>query len=136
MHSRFQKLENIRPKIAQAKVSENMNAEERFQNETLRPILKFQNELILLVFKNYILKRKNVFYQLTFEEKIAYISHAFQKDLKLRNSIKGIITGLFTIEEYHSYRAMSSALNKRMMQLIIKRLQDQLQYFDEGVLAQ
>ena len=34
-------------------ISEDSSAEERFQNQTLRPILKVQNELLLEVFINY-----------------------------------------------------------------------------------
>ena len=40
-----------------------------------------------------------------------------------------MITGQFTIEEYELYIQNSSALNKRMMNMVIKRLQDQIQYF-------
>jgi hypothetical protein len=40
-----------------------------------------------------------------------------------------MITGLFTIEEYLDYKKNSSPLNKRMMNIIIKRLQDNLQIF-------
>ena len=40
----------IRPEIKKTVVFANMSMEERFQNETLRPILKLQNSLLLLVF--------------------------------------------------------------------------------------
>jgi hypothetical protein len=40
-----------------------------------------------------------------------------------------MITGLFTVEEYLEYKKNSSSLNKRMMNIIIKRLQDNLQIF-------
>ena len=44
----------IRPEIKKTVVFANMSMEERFQNETLRPILKLQNSLLLLVFGTYI----------------------------------------------------------------------------------
>ena len=34
-------------------ITESSSSEEKFQNQTLRPILKIQNDLFLLVFKKY-----------------------------------------------------------------------------------
>ena len=126
---RSQKLLSIRPLISSAKIVPNMTEEERFQNQTLRPILKLQNDLLLVAFKNYIKKMKNTFYELKLEKRMNYITKSIQKDIKFRNSLKGMITGQFTIEEYELYIQNSSALNKRMMNMVIKRLQDQIQYF-------
>ena len=128
---RSQKLLSIRPLISSAKIVQNMTEEERFQNQTLRPILKLQNDLLLASFKNYIKKMKNTFYELKLEKRMDYITKSIQKDIKFRNSLKGMITGQFTFEEYELYIQNSSALNKRMMNMVIKRLQDQIQYFDK-----
>ncbi|MDD3005248.1 glyoxalase [Flavobacterium sp.] len=103
------------------------SAEEFFQNETLRPILKLQNELLLLVFQNYISKNKILFEQFSPEKKLFFIENSIQKDIKLRNSLKGIVIGFFTLEEYNRYVNNSSTLNKRMMNLIIERLKSQVQ---------
>lgn len=116
----------IRPEIPSARVTDDMSSEERFQNETLRPVIKFQNELLLEAFRNYISKHKNVFYELTADKRLAYIANAIQKDMKFRNSLKGMILGQFTLEEYNLYTENSSSLNKRMMQLVIEQLQDNL----------
>ncbi len=126
---RSQKLLSLRPLISSAKIVPNMTEEERFQNQTLRPILKLQNDLLLASFENYIKKMKNTFYELKLEKRMNYITKSIQKDIKFRNSLKGMITGQFTIEEYELYIQNSSALNKRMMNMVIKRLQDQIQYF-------
>ena len=126
---RSQKLLSIRPLISSAKIMPNMTEEERFQNQTLRPILKLQNDLLLASFENYIKKMKNTFYEFKLEKRMNYITKSIQKDIKFRNSLKGMITGQFTIEEYELYIQNSSALNKRMMNMVIKRLQDQIQYF-------
>ncbi|MEH6771140.1 glyoxalase [Maribacter arcticus] len=126
---RSQKLLSIRPLISSAKIIPNMTEEERFQNQTLRPILKLQNDLLLASFENYIKKMKNTYYELKLEKRMIYITKSIQKDIKFRNSLKGMITGQFTIEEYELYVQNSSALNKRMMNMVIKRLQDQIQYF-------
>lgn len=135
MNERSHSLLKIRPELRSAKVTETMSDEERFQNQTLRPIIKLQNPLLLDVFQNYIKKRKNRFYELDSEKRMEYVTHAIQKDLKFRNSLKGMIIGHFTVEEYGHYIQNSSALNKRMMAMVIKRIQDQLQYFDQAVLV-
>ena len=133
---RSQKLLAIRPLIPSAKILPNMGKEERFQNETLRPLLKLQNDLMLASFQNYIKKGKNKFYELTIQKRMDFIINAIQKDIKFRNSLKGMIIGQFTLEEYENYIQNSSALNKRMMNMVIKRLQDQIQFFDLGELVQ
>lgn len=135
MNDRSQKLLQIRPEIPSAKILPNMSDEERFQNETLRPIIKLQNDLLLASFQNYIVKGKNSFYNLNLENRLNFILNAIQKDVKFRNSLKGMIIGQFTWEEYEGYIKNSSALNKRMMNMVIKRLQDQIQYFEDKVLV-
>ena len=49
--------------------------------------------------------------------------------------MKGMVIGQFTIEEYELYTRNSSALNKRMMNMVIKRIQDQIQFFENVVLV-
>ena len=100
--------------------------EEKFQNETLRPILKWQNELLVEQFKNYAVKQKSVFFTLSPDKKEAYIENAIQKDIKFRNTLKGTVIGLFSINDYQAYIKNSSNLNKRMMHLIIERLKSQI----------
>jgi len=97
----------------------------------LRPILKMQNDLFIAVFKNYISKRKNVFYELTLQKQMAYIENAIHKDMKFRNSLKGMVIGQFTIEEYELYIINSSALNKRMMNIVKERLLSSIQLFEK-----
>ena len=130
MSTRSEKLLQQRPDIPTSKINDQMGTEEYFQNAVLRPILKLQNDLFISVFKNYIKKHKNVFYELSIEKKQRYIEHAIQKDIKFRNSLKGMIIGMFTVEEYETYTLNSSALNKRMMNLLIVRLKDQLLLFE------
>ncbi|WP_424004539.1 glyoxalase [Maribacter sp. IgM3_T14_3] len=136
MMDRTQQLQSIRPTITSAKIMPDMSDDERFQNETLRPIIKFQNDLLLASFQNYIKKMKNTFYELKLEKRLDYIAKAIQKDIKYRNSLKGMIIGHFTVEEYENYIQNSSALNKRMMNMVVKRLQDQIQIFEKHELIQ
>jgi hypothetical protein len=126
-------LVTLRPEIPSARVSENMSLDEQFQNKTLRPIAKLQDELLLEVFRNYTKKHKNKFYELKLEQRFIYIENAIQKDIKFRNSLKGIVIGQFTLEEYAAYIKNSSALNKRMMNIVKERLQSNMQLLEEQV---
>ena len=102
-------------------------SEEYFQNNTLRPILKLQNDLLIEVFKNYAVKQKNTFFELSPDKKEKYIENVIQKDIKFRNSLKGMVIALFSVEEYLDYIKNSSNLNKRMMTMLIERLKSQVQ---------
>ena len=130
MNDRPNDLLRIRPEIKKTQTFENMGIEERFQNETLRPILKLQNPLLIEVFQNYIQKRKGVFYELSVEKKLDYIESSLIKDQKFRNSVKGMLIGHFTVAEYKVYQQKSSSLNKRMIHLVIDRLKDQIQLLE------
>lgn len=136
MNSRSINLLSLRPEIPSARITNDMSADERFQNQTLRPIIKLQNFLIISVFKNYIGKHKNRFYELTLQKRMEYIENAVQKDIKFRNSLKGLIIGQFTVEEYEAYIQNSSALNKRMMNMVIERLKDQIQLLELAAMVQ
>lgn len=135
MDSRSKNLLDIRPEIKQAQLYDDMGLDERFQNQTLRPVIKLQNFLLVEVFKNYTHKHKDTFYELSLEKRLEYIERAIQKDIKFRNSLKGMIIGQFTVEEYQMYTMNSSALNKRMMNMVIERLKDQVQLLENEVLV-
>lgn len=113
-------------------VSIQSSSDESFQNEVLRPILKLQNDLFIASFKNYITKYKTDFYSQSIEKKLAAIENSIQKDIKYRNALKGMVIGLFTIEEYSIYIKNSSSLNKRMMTMLIERLRSQIQLFESS----
>ncbi len=135
MDSRSNDLKGIRPELKQSLLHNDMSSDEHFQNQTLRPIIKFQNSLFLEVFKNYIRKHKGTFYELSLEKRLEYIENAIQKDIKFRNSLKGMVIGQFTVEEYQIYIQNSSSLNKRMMHIVIERLKDQVQLLESEVLV-
>jgi len=127
MDTRTVDLLRIRPEIPQKTVYDSMRLNERFQNVTLRPVIKLQKYLLVEAFKNYANKHKGVYYTLDLEKRFQYIENAIQKDIKFRNSLKGMIIGQFTVDEYLMYIEDSSALNKRMMNLVIETLKDNVQ---------
>lgn len=131
MTPRAEQLLSIRPELPNAKVDQSTLGLESFQNSTLRPIAKFQNELILSIFENYIIRYKSVFHKLGADEKMKYIENTVKKDSKFKNLIRGVYMGHFTIEEYEFYVENSSEVNKRIINLTKERLQTQLHYFEK-----
>nr|WP_314864778.1 glyoxalase [uncultured Flavobacterium sp.] len=108
-------------------ISDQVSVEEAFQNATLRPILKLQNDLILLVFQNYIRKNNIPFNNFSVDKKMSTIETIIAKDSQLQNTLKGIVLGLLTSDECIFYFNTISNSNKRIRAMLIERLQSQLQ---------
>lgn len=111
-------------------LNDQSSEEEQFQNEVLRPILKFQNDLILLSFQSYLSINKINFNSFTVDKKLHLIESTVQKDSKLRDTLKGIIIGLFTSNDYLLYSNNPSNYNKRIRSMLIERLKSQVQLFE------
>jgi hypothetical protein len=108
-------------------VSDETSSDEYFQNSCLRPIINIQSELLIAFFINYAVKQKRVFFSLENDKKLSYIENVIQRDIKFRNALKGTIIGMFTVDEYQIYIQNSSSLNKRMMNIVIESLKNNLQ---------
>ena len=112
---------SIRPQIPNALFLDTMSGEERFQNSTLRPILKLQNKILLAILRDYIVeketkkasksksetekeaKNKKGYFRLSPIKQREYIDTVFQKDIKLKSQLVGMIIGHFDLEEYNLY---------------------------------
>ena len=119
-------LRHLRPQIKSIENHLSTNAAEKFQNETLRPVIKLQNDLLVEVYQQYLQERKTSLTAIAKPERMAFISTSLKKDQSLRNTMLGIIIGLFTEEEYLRYIEDKRELNRRIVNMLIKRLQDQL----------
>jgi hypothetical protein len=122
----------LRPDILSKTINKEMSSEEYFQNTVLRPIIKFQNDLLIAVFLQFCIKYKNVFFDLSTEKKILYIESAIVKDSKLRTSFRDMIIGLFSVEEYSEYLLNESTLNKRITGIVKERLIDHVQLLSQS----
>jgi hypothetical protein len=125
MENRTTSLNSIRPTIAIS--TENSTPIEVFQSSSLRPILKFQNELLLTIFNNYILDNKIQFAELKEEKKKEFIFNHFKNNQAAKLFYLGIIIGMFTKEEYTFYTSNKQEINKRITSMLIERLSSQLE---------
>lgn len=119
-------LTKIRPQIPSITEQHSSSAVELFQNKSLRPILKFQNDLFVALFKDYIALRKGKYHQLADTERSQFIADSIKKDQKFKHLLLGTIIGHLTAQEYQFYEGQKGELNRRITTLLIQRLQDQL----------
>ena len=122
--NRANKIKACRPHIT-LKESKQISDEEQFQNQVLRPILKFQNEIFIKLFLSNCNTYNINFTKFNSEEKYEYINNIFEKDLKIRASFIGTVIALFTIEEYEKYLVNQKHYNKRIIQMLTERLKNQ-----------
>lgn len=118
---------NIRPTIAQAKVDDQTSPEERFQNLTLRPIIKLQHSLLIEIFKQYITRTKTKFSELSDHQRVIFMDKTFNKDTKFKNELKGVIIGQMTVKEYQTYTQNANVFNKRIMNMLGQRMKDSIE---------
>ena len=103
---------------------------EKFQNATLRPVLKVQNDILVQIFVQKMKKQKVNFDKMIGTTQVQYIANVLKKDMKLRNFYLGTIVGHFSIEEYTQYLAAEREYNRRIITMLTQRLQDQLVAID------
>lgn len=108
-------------------ISEHTTPDEFFQNQTLRPILKLQNDILLAVVQKQVHKYSKDFGNFSVDKKQKCIENIMQKDEKFRKLLIGIVIGLFTESELETYLSNTSNLNKRMVSMLIERVLSQLQ---------
>jgi hypothetical protein len=115
-----------RPTIDRAKVNRDTSTEEAFQNTTVRPIIKMKHGLLIAYTRQCIARKKKDFTLLSLEKKLQYVSSCFEQDQAFRCELRGVIIGQFTVEEYNQYIPISSAINKRIINIIKERMIDHM----------
>lgn len=121
---RNEQLQSLRTQIDFEEIQTNPN--QLFQDKTLRPILKFQNEVVLTIYKEYIISTKFDFKNLSEEQINFKIEQSIKQNQALKALLKGIVIALFTMEELRFWLKNKEEINKRIIQLIIKRIQSQI----------
>ena len=122
--NRDQKVQSIRPKLE----LENINTKpiEKFQNETLRPILKLQHELthfLLVNHQNYESIKNSLVEKKQYQQSLKKF---IQTNIELKNQLLGSVIGQFTNLEIQFYITQRKEINKRIIQMQINRYSDTL----------
>jgi hypothetical protein len=125
MNNRSEQLKSIRPII---EVDNSKSSEyEIFQSVTLRPILKFQNELLLSLINNHLSENKIVVKNLTDHKKIERINEVVKNNLQLKQLLVGIVIAHFTTEEMDFYLKDKKEVVKRIITMELERICTQLE---------
>jgi hypothetical protein len=120
--NRTEEILKLRPKIKSIQQDLNTSDLEKFQNDTLRPILKLQHEILLALFQSSLSRDKVLFAELKAEEKRSKIDQLFQKDLSFKNQSIGLVIGMLTVDEYPVYSVDSSVYNRRIITMLKQRI--------------
>ena len=121
----------VRP-VLKNLINSNTSDLERFQNEVIRPIIKMQNNFLVVFFEDYLKNRKIEFYILKYEDQENKINTILTKDINFKNILLGSIVGHFDDNEIKVYLKSTSELNKRIIQIIKQRLLDNCITQDEA----
>lgn len=111
----------VRPLVATESTA--VSPAEQFQNQAIRPILKLLDSPIQTLWHHHWPKRKMPFDRLGRPEKMAYIERAVREDTRLRLTLVGMVLGHFTSDEWIIFRADEAEITRRIVSLLIQRLQ-------------
>jgi hypothetical protein len=93
-----------------------------FLHATLRPVLKLQNDLLLAVVADFVRDHHIV---LRPTDQQHQLTELLGRNTKLRYTVVGLATGQFTAGEYAYYRQHRSELNRRLLEMALRRVLDQ-----------
>lgn len=96
-----------------------------FLHRTLRPLLKLQNPHLLAAAADFLYDHHVPFLAASPADQQRHLTDLLSRNVKLRYTIVGMITGLFTTAEASYYRAQRAELNRRLLELAVRRVQDQ-----------
>ena len=116
----------LRPKVNSIKNISYSNDIEKFQNIVLRPILKFQNDLLLELFIFEFERTKTKFNLINNQQKIKLIINNLKYNNRLKQILLGTIIGMFSKKDITFYKTNYSKINKRIFSMLNDRLFDQL----------
>lgn len=115
----------LRPTIEAELPAEPEATESDFLHRTLRPVLKLQNEPLLAAITGFLRDHHVPFATALPDAQARYLTELLGRNVKLRYTIIGLMTGLFTAPEaafYHQHRA---ELNRRLLELAQRRALNQ-----------
>jgi len=129
--NREENIRSIRPLLKLADTDK--KPLELFQNETLRPILKLQQEFTYALLNNHKNYQPKKFAGFNRQQYEAFLSKYLQTNLDLKNQLLGAVIGLLSLVEFEFYKLERKELNRRIIQMQMKRFADTM-YADVGVI--
>lgn len=113
---------SIRPQLDLVAATGNIEA---FQNDVLRPILKFQNEFLMIASRQYVKKYYKTFNALKKANQESILIQASKHDPEFKAFVVWSVVGLMSSDELEFYNAHRSELNKRISTMGVQRILSQ-----------
>lgn len=118
-----EELRHLRPVINTFN-TEATSSIEQFQNEVLRPIIKYQHDWLMTWVLGLPQWKTLCLFKGKKEDFFIRINDYFSKQQDKKGIIIGAITGLMTVEELTIYQTTEKEVNKRIIQMVVQRLTD------------
>ena len=112
----------LRPSLTSLAEDAQPKSIEIFQNQVLRPILKFQNDLTLALIRS----QPHFSPDMADRVKLATHIRTICNQPHFKNLLIGIIIGLMSVDEFHTYAKNLKEYNKRLLSMQVERYIDQL----------
>ena len=111
------KIKALLPEI-KFEFTESMSITELFQNQILRPILKFQNEGLCRLVLHHCFQMNPKFGELSNTKKRKMLNDLISGNQALRNNLIGMIISFFDTEDLNFYFNSQKEINKRILAMI------------------
>ena len=98
---------------------------EAFVHETLRPVLKLQNELVLQVVVAELRKRTPRFADAAVDDRVVHLERLLGGDSRLKRTLVGVAMGALTAPELAFWLRHESEVRRRTVALLVQRVASQ-----------
>ncbi|WBA40709.1 hypothetical protein [Hymenobacter canadensis] len=115
----------LRPQLPQLLPASGDATVADFLHHTLRPLLKLQNDVLLAVVADFVRDHHIALAAASATEQERLLAELLSRNTKLRYTVIGLVCGLFTAAELSYYRPQRPELNRRLLELATRRVQDQ-----------
>jgi hypothetical protein len=96
--------------------------EEIFQNETLRPILKLQHDLIITLAQEFLKSRNITWEKVKEKDPFQWLNINIKRDIPFKNQLIGMVIGQFSKNELDEYLTFPKEMNKRIINMMTERM--------------
>ena len=122
MEKRDNQLKEIRPLLSHLENDKETTVEEKFQNTVLRPILKFQHDILVTFITEKVVNKFRIdIIKIHSNDLGLKVKKELMNNQTLRNQVFGLLVGLFTIDEYHDYLKNETEYRRRIMAMVVER---------------
>ncbi len=115
-------IKDLRPTIPATEGIAYSHDMEAYQSTVLRPIAKYQHDIIIKAFEAYPSKYKLKLEGKSSVDKEEIINKAMKTNKELKCFYQGLVAGMLTTEEFDYYIEHRSELNKRITSLLMQRI--------------